>query len=394
MRRWVNRVPAMGLVVVGVLFIVGSAFSAWAWTPDYGWSYYKYTATAGCYRFWYGDTSKSQAESFLSSAYATQGYEAARGVLNLSTSASTYQILSGAVVDGSGKNIGDYMNVFLDPLNYSGGSSTVGLTSMGMDNGKYWSYLQLFNFDGNTSKSLGSTLAHETTHYLFEIKLNLHDKSWYFDQNTYGWVYTNYLTEALAYYTGDCVYQYGERYDSATIQSNVTTYQSWFRTGLYYNASGYSASQNDIWNFRAIGYFLDHMNGGDKVGTLLDNIVAFSGGSDIYANAMRATYGMWPGQTQNPAGTGYLISYYYSKDWSGTAKASITKSAQLETSGAQDLWSVYEGTRSVMIAQQWDTAIKQTKREAEIAEHMAGRAAINEFNSTRLALWDKPVGVK
>ena len=93
--------------------------------------------------------------------------------------------------------------------------------------------------------------------------------------------YTTFLTEALSWFAGDCVYGWADHktsgsFSASYIKSQVKYYStlynkefSWYDTGhVYANSSSDTDLQFAIWNLRAIGSFLTDDNRTGTSGSL------------------------------------------------------------------------------------------------------------------------------
>jgi hypothetical protein len=113
----------------------------------------------------------------------------------------------------------------------------------------------------------GSTVAHETAHIMF---FN-YTKADRWNSSLYN--HMTFLTEALSWFAGDCVYGWADHktpgaFSESYIKAQVKHYSalygkefSWYDTGkVYANSSSDRDLQLAIWNLRAIGTFLTDDN--------------------------------------------------------------------------------------------------------------------------------------
>lgn len=168
----------------------------------------------------------------------------------------------------------------------------------------------------------GNAVAHETAHILFYKNTYAH---WWNSSIT---GYAKFLTEALSWYAGDCVYGWWDGRSSATLSKSTIRSQvrswadrtgyvlSWEDAGSYYGTSG-SLGAQARWNLRAIGSFLTgdfRYSTSSKVRSLLTNLgndlrnLAF--GSSMtpwfaFENAFKKVYGKF-------ANCDFRESYYRS----------------------------------------------------------------------------------
>lgn len=186
-------------------------------------------------------------------------------------------------------------------------------------------------FDG---KKMGSTLAHETTHILF----NTNARTAYWNRSTNMGYYQDFIHEALAYYAGNVAYQYGgytQSYIKQQLQSytkqtygSTTTFMSWWGAGKVYReaSSGQRGFDKTFWTawwtFNAAGYFLAYGKS-SKTKSLVDAFRNSSGlrSSDYntargaYEQAFKTAYGKFAnaGLIYDATGksTSYLMGDYY-----------------------------------------------------------------------------------
>lgn len=188
----------------------------------------------------------------------------------------------------------------------------------------------------------GSTVAHETAHIMF-FNYTKAD----------GWnsglsSYTTFLTEALSWFAGDCVYGWADHqtsgsYSASYIKAQVKHYStlygktfSWYDTGhVYANPSSSSSDlQLAIWNLRAIGSFLTDDNrtsAGSNLKTLLSTLRSsesqLSGygttskqAISAFEEAFKTAYGKYAnsdwkltGSTTASGDTSYLYGDFYKR---------------------------------------------------------------------------------
>jgi len=155
-------------------------------------------------------------------------------------------------------------------------------------------YLNLYNLYSKATTAGASILSHETSHVLF----GNHTKAafWASRDGSAGRNYLySFLTESLAYYTGDVVFPYGKRYSLATMRANLNYYArltgrilSWTDTArIYGNSQNYSAAlfQQAWWQFHAQGYYLAYKSGywtNPQLVSLLDNLKTYASYSNAY----------------------------------------------------------------------------------------------------------------
>lgn len=144
------------------------------------------------------------------------------------------------------------MNIYF----YSKADGSLGYMYGGQQN----IYLNRYYF--TTYDKWGSVTAHESAHVLFYN----YTKANYWNSNLI--YYRTFLTEALSWYAGDYVYNYSKYTSSSAysqIRSNLKYYYgltkttiSWYGSGYYYKVgtSNSNLSAQNIWQLRAIGYYL------------------------------------------------------------------------------------------------------------------------------------------
>jgi hypothetical protein len=136
-----------------------------------------------------------------------------------------------------------------------------------------------------TSSSMGGILSHETSHCLFQAWAKA--GNW----NSFLTYHRSFLTEALAYFTSDCVYKYGPMYSDASIKTLLLNAQTttkiyamtWWQTGYKYSDwfnAGTKVTDNQFnqawWQLHAIGSYLNNgIRSGcsPKVTNLMDNLM-------------------------------------------------------------------------------------------------------------------------
>jgi hypothetical protein len=235
----------------------------------------------------------------------------------------------------------------------TGQPSKLNIKFYSADDGAYGYMLSNYNVFANTVylntnylKDLtyaawGDTVAHETAHILF---FNYTKAQNWSSRLTY---YTDFLTEALSHFAGDCVYGYADGvnpagYSQSYIAAQVkfyaaklgTTY-SWYDAGYhYYNATSQDELDFAKWNLRAIGSFLaeDIRTGtSSKLKTLLTTLrndtglLSWSPNSTTtsvshFEAAFKTAYGkyansawQYTGSTKAKTDTAYLYADFYKR---------------------------------------------------------------------------------
>lgn len=209
-----------------------------------------------------------------------------------------------------------------------GGYANLGSNALWLNTYSWSSY--------TTGASIGSTIAHETSHILFghHVKGSL-----WANKTKDMWYYYSFLTESLAYYTGSVAYAYGPKYSAATIKSYLKaragqTHQiiSWWGTGkIYNNRNSYSSTlfNQAWWQFHAQGWFLTGNNklGNPQLGKLLDTLRTYASYSGYYLQSasfttarayfeysFKVSYGYYANAAWtygNYSNTGYLYGKFY-----------------------------------------------------------------------------------
>jgi hypothetical protein len=146
---------------------------------------------------------------------------------------------------------------------YQSDDSSYGYMSPARDSSGTYVNLNTYYLKDYPYAAWGSTVAHETAHIMF-FNYTKADR-W----NSALLNYSTFLTEALSWYAGDCVYGWADHktstpYSAAYIRSQVKHYSalygkefSWYDTGkAYADVSSDGDLQLAIWNLRAIGSFL------------------------------------------------------------------------------------------------------------------------------------------
>jgi hypothetical protein len=181
--------------------------------------------TYGIYRYYWTTT----AQYNLARAIAPYGYEAKRA----------------ALVSMGGRNV---YTGYVDVAFYSQNSNTLGYTYGGT---KLW----LNMYHNKTGGFWGSVLAHETSHIYFFQYTNAN----YWNSSMRS--YIDFITESMAFYAGDMVYAYGNRYSASTVKANLKYYASYtksvvsfYGTGYYYRYGGTNFNQS-WWQLHAQGYY-------------------------------------------------------------------------------------------------------------------------------------------
>lgn len=182
--------------------------------------------------------------------------------------------------------------------------------------------------------NFGSILSHECSHSIFGA---------YVGSTRPDGDYSNWLTEALAYYTGDCLWPWAKGdwdhgnwaplYSKAEVESNyknsVNTYGAggrltWYESGKAYTEyfkgiTSYARFNNAWWTFHAAGYYLSNMTdtSGNKQGVY--NNAYFLSGLKAGKNVSNAFYGVW-GVTLNQSTTvnnnkGDFYYFFYQYWW-------------------------------------------------------------------------------
>ncbi|MFC1835726.1 hypothetical protein ACFL2Q_13485 [Thermodesulfobacteriota bacterium] len=142
-----------------------------------------------------------------------------------------------------------------------------------------------------TVRNYATCLAHETSHLMFMNSTKLYQNDWFWNSSSSGFYWVNYLTEALAYYTGGCYYRFGPRYSKSTIRSRIRGYNvPWATTGYRYVRGGFTSQ--DWWQFHAIGWFLTHHSGGLKrVHNFIRDLRTYRKSSYVFDYAYSRSYG-------------------------------------------------------------------------------------------------------
>jgi len=204
------------LSVAVILMMVPVAHSA-----TYSTAYYNINYNNSTQHKWARGLAPYLSRAFWA-AKTTIGYDARLGKMNIYFSSARY---------GLGWMYAGYQNIYL---------STPYFTSYNM-----W----------------GSVVAHESTHVLYYNYTKAH--LW----NQYIRYYDAFLTESLAWYAGNYVYNYNRYTRSSAyseIRANLKYYaqrtgavMSWYHSGYYYvNGSSDSYLGQAIWQLSAIGWYL------------------------------------------------------------------------------------------------------------------------------------------
>ncbi len=261
---------------------------------------------------WSGTASSTTQEAWASSdsAVLTSGryelhYGSYSGVANALTTYldSAFSAAKGVL----GYDNGGYGQI--DVYFYSDpGSSTSGYTYIG-DNAIYLNVRGGSDTSSTWLSEYGSTVAHETSHVLFEHKTGMGNL---YSPSQVGFYAVTWLTEAIAYYTGDVVYSYGSRYSKNTLGYNLmlasadgANRTSWWGTGYRYQ-SGWADSL-DLIQLESIGKYLTAQGGSDS----LARLTSYMGASKDFEGSFMSTYGMYTGQFSTDSGA--KVNTLYSK---------------------------------------------------------------------------------
>lgn len=245
-----KRVRSYAMMMVAVLMITAAVtapcHSAYQWTGN------------GYYRFLYDSPSQfayvSRVSSYLNESFL-----------------SAYKILGNRGWQGR-------IDVYL----YSKNDGFNGYTRLGLN--AMW--LNTLGWNASTTGALiGRTVAHETSHILFNHHVN--GKLWG-NKTKAMWDHYQFLSESLAYYTGNVAYAYGPKYSAATIKYWLKTRHkqtgyliTWAGTGYIYNNSslcGATIRDQAWWQFHAQGWYLtgNNKSGNPQLVKLLDTLRTYS----------------------------------------------------------------------------------------------------------------------
>jgi hypothetical protein len=217
-----NRL-ARGVAALAVVAVIGLAGAV---TADA--AYYQ----AGIYRFIY-------------STYNDTNYKLAKSIAFYTGEARRAALVSVAGRAG--------YSGYIDVEFYYQKSNTLGYTYGGtkLYLNRYWNY---------TGAKWGSVLAHETSHiYFFQYT---GARTWTaYSGSARMLYYSDFITESLAFYAGDVIYRYGDKYSISTVkaqlkyQYNKNRYTvSFYGTGYYYRNGGTYFNQA-WWQLHAQGYY-------------------------------------------------------------------------------------------------------------------------------------------
>jgi hypothetical protein len=193
--------------------------------------YYYYGSTI--YRYYWTTT----AQYNLAKAIAPYGYAANRA----------------ALVSMGGRNV-TTSAYWLTIKFYYQVSNTLGYMNWGGHDINLNTY---YTFSG---AKWGGVLAHETSHILF------FDYTKALNWNRSLLPYIDFLTESMAFYAGDMVYTYGNRYSASYVKTQLKSYAasnkftvSFYGTGYYYRNGGQYFNQS-WWQLHAQGYYFANGN--------------------------------------------------------------------------------------------------------------------------------------
>ncbi|MFC1836983.1 hypothetical protein ACFL2Q_20055 [Thermodesulfobacteriota bacterium] len=162
-----------------------------------------------------------------------------------------------------------------------------------------------------TLRGYGQVLAHETSHFIFTNVAKLYKNEAYWDNSDF-YIWDSYVTESLAYYTGAVYYKYGTQYSESTIRAAILGVKiSWQESGRRYLYGGWT--NEDWWQFHALGWFLTNQAGGLAViDTLVKTLYAYRYKSDPFQYAYLAAYGKQAAHdSTDTANSAYLYYDYY-----------------------------------------------------------------------------------
>ncbi|MFC1833756.1 hypothetical protein ACFL2Q_03355 [Thermodesulfobacteriota bacterium] len=165
--------------------------------------------------------------------------------------------------------------------------------------------------------SYGALLAHETSHLFYTNYTRVWRKSWAWNRSSNGYKRSSLVTEALAYYTGSCLYKFGPRYSYSTIKNKLGRYRKgWAHTSSRYLQGGFTSK--DWWQFHAIGYFLTRRNFSDHSTSFIrsSQLMAYiryyvsAGSSTVFHNAFYTAWCRIYTDWDTPRDSRYLYYYY------------------------------------------------------------------------------------